>query len=227
MTPELLADEIAEKLYRLPDAHERVEELKDRLAAERQRRLEFYDWLDGDKKAEFIDGEIVLHSPVVKRHLDATKWILMLVNTFVEVHEIGWVASEKLLVRLQRNDFEPEVVFFNADKEADFTDGQLLFPAPDLAVEVLSPGTEDNDRTTKYRDYAANGVREYWIVDARRQSIERHVLRDDATYELVEHLTEASSPLRCSVIPNFEFPLMAAFDRRTNIKAIFSMRPAE
>ena len=220
------ADELAERFYRTPDLKARLAAMQRRLEREERQRLEFYDWLDEDKKAEFIDGQIVVHSPVVKRHLDATKWILKLLDTYVEVGGLGYVASEKLLVRLRRNDFEPDVVFYAAETADDFHDDQLFFPAPDLAVEVLSPGTEGNDRETKYADYAANGVREYWIVDSRAQTIERYVLQANETYELVETVSEAKAPLKCGALPGFEVPLAAAFDRGANLDALRGMLTA-
>ena len=225
--PEILsADELAERFYRAPDLKTRLAELQERLDREERRRREFYEWLDEDKKAEFIDGEVVVHSPVVKRHLDATLAIAQLLNVFTGVRALGYVATEKFLVRLRRNDFEPDVVSYAAETADDFHDDQLFFPAPDLAVEVLSPGTDGNDRKTKYADYAANGVREYWIVDSRAQTIERYVLQANETYELVETVSEAKAPLKCGALPGFEVPLAAAFDRGANLDALRGMLTA-
>jgi Uma2 family endonuclease len=44
--------------------------------------------------------------------------------------------------------------------------------APDLLVEVLSPGTARRDRGEKLALYAASGIREYWIVDSGERQIE-------------------------------------------------------
>ncbi|MEM6530902.1 MAG: Uma2 family endonuclease, partial [Chloroflexota bacterium] len=44
--------------------------------------------------------------------------------------------------------------------------------APDLVVEVLSPGTASLDRGRKFQLYAQHGVREYWLVDPQAQFIE-------------------------------------------------------
>ena len=50
--------------------------------------------------------------------------------------------------------------------------------APDLIVEVLSPGTAKNDRGYKKDLYEAAGVKEYWIVDPVLRSIEAYLLSD-------------------------------------------------
>ena len=65
-----------------------------------------------------------------------------------------------MLVGLTRNDFEPDIVFYGAEKAAALRPDQTTFPPPDLIVEVLSESTEARDRGIKMEDYAAHGVRE-------------------------------------------------------------------
>jgi Uma2 family endonuclease len=65
---------------------------------------------------------------------------------------------------------QPDIVFLTTDRKR-LVDGRL-WGAPDLVVEVLSPGTARRDRTTKLRWYREHGVREYWLVDPQRASVE-------------------------------------------------------
>ena len=62
---ESLPDGLIDRFYCAPDLKDRLAAMQRRLEREKRKRLEFYDWLDEDKKAEFIDGEVVVHSPVV------------------------------------------------------------------------------------------------------------------------------------------------------------------
>lgn len=48
--------------------------------------------------------------------------------------------------------------------------------APDLVVEVLSPGTVKKDRNEKFRLYEQVGVKEYWIADPLHETIEVYLL---------------------------------------------------
>lgn len=103
-------------------------------------------------KAEFINGEIVLHSPVKKRHFSVTDLLSSLLSFYVRINKLGRVATEKAMIALTRNDYEPDLVFFSKEKYDTFTDDQMLFPAPDFVVEILSKKTAARDRGLKKQD---------------------------------------------------------------------------
>jgi Uma2 family endonuclease len=65
---------------------------------------------------------------------------------------------------------QPDLLYFSAARlpSAD----QRIEAAPDLVVEILSPGTARFDRTKKRNLYAFSGVKEYWLVDQERRQIE-------------------------------------------------------
>ncbi len=50
--------------------------------------------------------------------------------------------------------------------------------APDLVIEVLSPGTARRDKKDKFSLYEKHGVREYWIIDPSEKLLEVWQLRD-------------------------------------------------
>lgn len=120
-----------------------------------------YKWMDDDSKAEFINGEIVVHSPALHKHNSAVMLLGTLLNVFVSARELGIVLVEKALVELTRNSYEPDICYFGPAKAATIQPDQLYYPAPDLVVEVLSKSTQKNDREVKFEDYAAHNVAEY------------------------------------------------------------------
>lgn len=209
----------AEQLARRPDAEELVGSITNHLEAERRRRAEFYEWLDEDKKAEFIDGQIVVHSPVVKRHADATKLLTKVLDTHVEINALGYVATEKLLVRLKRDDFEPDVAFWATDVAGAFTDDQLFFPAPTFVAEVLSPSTEGVDREKKWKAYAQAGVNEYWIVDSKRRRVERYLLGENGKFGDAR-LSTSPGTIAAESVAGFCVPTAALFDAKANLLAL-------
>ena len=191
------------------------------LSDEARRREDFREWLTEDVKAEFINGEVVLHSPVKRGHLKASGRLFKLLDTFVVVKKAGEVAAEKALITLTRNDYEPDLCFWGNEKAATFDDDTMLHPAPDFVVEILSPSTKKHDRTTKFEDYALHGIREYWIIDPDKQTVEQFALLTptDTTY-LPYGKFIPGDDIKSVVLPDFEIPVAAIFDEKANFEAL-------
>lgn len=83
----------------------------------------------------------------------------------------GDVLLAPMDVKLGGRTIQPDVFWVAADGDCVDHDTYYL-GAPDLVVEVLSPGNSAHDRVEKYNLYEAHGVGEYWIADADEQYIE-------------------------------------------------------
>lgn len=70
---------------------------------------------------------------------------------------------------------QPDILFVAEERRAIILSKHVK-GAPDLVVEVISPGTVQRDQQTKRRVYARHGVPHYWLVDPRRQKITAYVL---------------------------------------------------
>ena len=206
-----------EQTLEMPNAVLFVRKVKAALKAEREKRRHFYEIVEENKKMEFINGEIIFHSPVRLQHNRATKLLCGLLNTFVAKHRLGFVGIEKIMISLTRNDYEPDVCFFGNEKAKKFTSKQAQFPAPDLVVEVLSDSTEKYDRETKFQDYAAHGVSEYWIIDAEKEIVEQYFLENEQ-YELL--LKAKDGEIESVVLPNFRIPIRAIFNDERNLETL-------
>lgn len=101
MRKEFIAD-----LLDSPDAKLIIDRVQAVLDDEAKRRQEFYEWLQDDVKAEFINGEVIMHSPVKRRHLRASKRLFRLLQDYIEAKDLGEVDIEKALVTLTRNDYD-------------------------------------------------------------------------------------------------------------------------
>jgi len=206
-----------ETILEMPNAFLLVKKVESRLADEQKQRRHFYEIVEENKKLEFINGEIIFHSPVRLQHNDATFLLGMLLKAFVNKNKLGFVGIEKIMVSLTRNDYEPDICFFGNAKAKSFKRKQVQFPAPDFVVEVLSDSTAKNDRETKFQDYAAHGVQEYWIVDAEKETIEQYFLQNEL-YELL--LKAKDGAIESVVLPKFVIPIRAVFDETENLKAL-------
>lgn len=147
MTPEIaeLLDSAA-----LPDY---VEKMSARLASERVLRERFYDAIDEGTKAEFINGEVIMHSPDRAEHILTRKRLEKLLDSFVEAHGLGLLLSEKALCVFPRNDYMPDICFWLPEKAGSIGADTRKFPQPDFMVEVLSGSTERVDRGKKFEAF--------------------------------------------------------------------------
>ena len=210
---------IKSQLLEMPDLPLVIQDLQKLLDAERQKRAYFYEWVTEDIKAEFINGEIIEHSPVAGQHWESVGWLHTLMNTHVGQANLGRVASEKAMISLTRNDYEPDIVFWKKEKSDQFLPEQTHYPAPDLVVEVLSKGTASRDRVTKFNDYAAHGVGEYWIIHPKKRTIEQYILTEDNTYELLKKVG-IKDYISSEVMVDFDIPVAAVFEGKVNLETL-------
>lgn len=203
-----------------PDAKLIIDRVQAVLNDEAKRRQAFYEWLQDDVKAEFINGKVIMHSPVKRRHLRASGNLTTLLRVYVQINNLGEVDTEKALVTLTRNDYEPDICFWRKEVADEFDDETMKHPAPDLVVEILSKGTAKRDRGIKFEDYASHGVREYWLVDPRRQTVEQFRLDEEfMAFDAVGnfHLTDTITAL---TLPGFSIPIRAIFEQEANAETL-------
>lgn len=201
--------DIFEELVKCPDAVLVVKRFKSYLKEEQLKRQVFYEMLHENVKAEFINGQVILHSPARLKHLKVSSNIAKVLLNYVTEKRLGFVGIEKMMIELSRNCYEPDIVFFGKEKADSFQDDQKLFPVPDLVVEILSESARENDYGIKFKDYAAHGVKEYWIVCPDEQQVEQYVLQN-GQFVLVEKLLQKGH-LKSHVISGFETDVASFF----------------
>ena len=214
---------ILEPLVRSPKLKLYVDELTETLRREHAARMRFRQALDEDVRAEFINGEVVEHVTARDAHTATVHRVATLLRVYAQVRGAGTVRCEQALAEFTRNDYAPDVCYWRTAKAAGFRADTVVYPVPDLIVEVLSSSTERRDRGVKFEDYAAHGVGEYWIVDPDGRVIEQHVL-DGAEYGLVGRHTVGAT-LASRVLDGFVMPVTAAFDDDANLAALWQLKP--
>lgn len=212
---------LEKKLTSLTSLPKILTKMQDFLQTEAQERIAFREKITEDDKAEFINGKIVMHSPASDGHNESVGLLLRSSSLYVDLHELGKVRAEKALVEMTRNDYEPDVAFWSNPKAQRIETVQNVYPIPDFIVEVLSKGSIKRDRVTKFEDYAAHGVKEYWIVDTAKQTVEQYILpsEDSETYALL-HKLSVGDEIQSFVIEGFKIPVLAIFDAKTNLETL-------
>lgn len=207
-------EKILEPLLNSPKLKDYVAELQDYLSSEEAKRIFFYDKVSDHEKAEFINGEIIIHSPVLLKHNLVLKYLLYAIDGYVSHNGLGLVGYEKLLIKLTRNDYEPDLCFFGKGKADGFAPDQKLFPAADWIAEVLSQSTEKNDRGIKMEDYALHGVQEYWLVDPDKKYIEQYYLKHEAFF--LHKIYSEGEIIQSNILKGLELPVDAVFSEDKN-----------
>ena len=207
-------------LIELPSLPTLVKDLQMYLDEERSRRQKFYEWIQEDQKAEFIQGEIVLHSPATNEHTNAVGHLYRSSSIFVDLSAQGKVKTEKAMISLTRNDYEPDLAFWRKEISDTFVPTQTHFPEPDFVVEVLSKSSTRRDRVIKFKDYAEHNITEYWIIDPKKQVVEQYVLPKGKSEYLLWRKLTIHEEIESQVITGFKIPVLAIFDAAANVAAL-------
>ncbi len=161
------------------------------------------------KRREIVDGELLVTPSPNLGHQRISGKIYSALLGYLQGHPIGELFFAPMDVILSDYDVvEPDLLFVlneHRDILKDWVRG-----APDLVVEILSPTTAANDRGPKMKAYARFGVRQYWIVDPDRKTIEVYRLVE-AGYQLVQMFGEQET-LTSSLLPGFSLLVGRLFE---------------
>ena len=162
---------------------------------------EFVAWCDEDTWAEWVDGEVIMHSLSNFRHVDLAGFLIVVLRGFVTHFDLGVVASPEFQIRLGelRRRRVPDL-FFVAKGRLDLIQSDHFEGAPDLVIEIASPDSMARDWREKYWEYRTAGVREYWIIDPMAQRVEVCRLTDDGEYVVID---PQEGRLGSTVLPGF------------------------
>jgi Uma2 family endonuclease len=145
---------------------------------------------DDGRRYEIIDGELFVTRAPHWKHQNITGKLFSALNAWSNDSGLGEGAVNPGIVFSEFDSVIPDVVWASYDRLATRLDeaGHLI-AAPELVVEVLSAGeqNERRDREAKLKLYSAYGVLEYWIVDHYQRKLEVY-RRDRAVLKLIATL---------------------------------------
>lgn len=157
-------------------------------------RMSLAEWADlpEDEPGELVDGRIEEEEVASAAHEVVTGSLLRALGNWV-VPRGGLVlgSSAKYAVKLPARGRMADVSAFFPGSRMPPRAGVIALP-PDLAIEVVSPSPRDGrrDRVEKLKEYAAFGIRWYWVVDPALRSLEILELGADRRYVHALDVTE-------------------------------------
>ena len=152
------------------------------------RRMTLEEYLNWDCEgvhAEWVDGEVVLVSPVRLEHQFLMQFLYELIVAFTRKHGLRKVLLPPARMRLSSRPSgrEPDLMFISTEHASRLKETYVDGPA-DLVIEIMSPESEERDRATKLVEYEAAGIPEYWLIDPLRHEAFFNVLGEDGRYHL-------------------------------------------
>ena len=128
---------------------------------------EFLDW-EHTGFAEWIDGKAYQYMPATDNHQSIVLFLAALMDQFVFLKGLGRIllAPYSLQGRTGGPVREPDIMFVANDNLVNMRKTHIEGPC-DIAIEVISDDSPRRDRADKFDEYAAAGVREYWLIDSR------------------------------------------------------------
>ncbi len=175
-------------------------------------RLTYADYVrfpDDGLRHEIIEGQDYVTPSPVTRHQRILGNLYHLFRNHLDVHLVGEVFMAPFDVLLSDiNVLVPDLIYVSTARTQLITSKNLQ-GAPDLVVEILSPGTRSRDQRLKRDVYERAGVGEYWLVDPDRDEIE--ALRRAGARFLSPQRYQKSEILTTALLPGLEIPLEKVF----------------
>jgi Uma2 family endonuclease len=132
---------------------------------------------------ELLDGEEIMSPAPTIEH---QRVLFRLAQFLAGIVPNGEVFLSPLDLYLDEvNVVQPDIVWIATNSNCIPVEGKYFKGAPELVVEIFSPGTGRRDRKDKFRLYEKYGVREYWMVDPGEKLPEIWQLKD-AQFVLVD-----------------------------------------
>jgi Uma2 family endonuclease len=175
---------------------------------------------DDQLRHELIDGEhFVTPSPNLAHQL-VLGTLFIALSRHVARHRTGEVLVAPFDVKLSAwTVLVPDLLYFAAGRFEQAVNQKRATAAPDLVVEILSPGTRRRDLGRKRAVYERGGVQEYWLVDPASESIT--VLRrsrEGAAFTHQTVLTRAGrGVLESALFPGLRVKLRDLFRRARGV----------
>ncbi len=119
-------------------------------------------------------------------HAEMTGFIFQLIASFAEENDLGMVWKEPFQLRLAaQNSRRCPDIYFTSSAQLHMLEDTQFNGSPDLIVEVIAKEGRTRDRKTKFREYQAAGVPEYWLPDPELRTFDAYTLNSSGKYELI------------------------------------------
>jgi Uma2 family endonuclease len=172
---------------------------------------DFLNFPNDGRRHEIIDGEHVVTPSPNTKHQTVSMTLSGALTAYLTHHPVGAVFAAPLDVVFSDLDVvEPDLMYISRERAGVLTE-QHVRGAPDLVIEILSPGTRRTDEITKRKLYERFGVVEYWVVDPELDLVKIYRRTAEGFTRVGELTAEGGDALTTPLLPGFSITLAAVF----------------
>jgi len=164
---------------------------------------------DGNRY-ELVEGELFVSCAPNLIHQGIVANLMFFFGLYLRQNPIGKIFPGPGVIFSNFSGVIPDAVYVSHQARKEIAVGDKITGAPELVIEILSPGRENErrDRHTKRQLYGKYGVKEYWVIDPAKRAVEIYRtarLKLVRTLGLKDEITTALLPgFRCRVADLFE-----------------------
>lgn len=175
-------------------------------------KFTYFDYLllpDNEKRYEILEGELLMSPSPNANHQIVLLNLATILKLFVEKFGLGKIFIAPFDVVISKFDVvQPDIIFISKENN-HIIKSTHVEGAPDLVVEIISPGSAQRDRIIKRKIYALHGIKEYWLVQPEKEKVQ--VLRlEKGDFKRIVELTK-KDVLTSSLLIGLEIRLIDVF----------------
>jgi Uma2 family endonuclease len=145
--------------------------------------LEVFESLPEGTLCQVINNKLIRSPAPSSRHQQILRDIFRQIDKHVLSNQLGEVLFAPVDVYLdEENVYQPDIVFISNQQIHILQ--EKINGAPDLIVEILSPGSDKYDKKEKKAVYERSGVKEYWMVDPQTKKTTGYRLQGQHYFEM-------------------------------------------
>ena len=167
---------------------------------------------DETHRYELIEGELHVSPAPGLPHQRVLRRLIVKLDNYLSQNPVGEIMPGPNAIFSDHDWVIPDITFVRKDRLDSLDGGKGYYGAPDLMIEILSPGSTNRTRDLKLkrRQYGKFGVQEYWTLDVDAQTVTIFRLVGE-TLEEIKTLTE-NDYLQSPLLPEFSIRVRTFFN---------------
>ncbi|MBI5670016.1 MAG: Uma2 family endonuclease [Chloroflexi bacterium] len=152
------------------------------------RNVTFDDWMKhyAEDHTEWVEGTVIKLSPVTEDHDSLDGFLFVLLKFYLEETDEAVIRRHPFVMRIKPGSpgREPDIHIVLKER-AHILQRTLTAGPADIVIEIVSEESVERDTETKFEEYQAGGVREYWLFNPIDKTTKFYLL-EGGKYRLVE-----------------------------------------